>query len=189
MSEGGKRSAWLMHVKKTMKANRGVALRDVLKIAKKTYKGGQLAGRVGPMGGARKLKGGQLYSFAGGPYADSVLADGAAPFKFLPDSTWQGPSELKGGAHPLAPVAKGGQPADVPFTGQPTAMPGGRRKMRKSKKTRRGGVDEFEVGNPGLSTEEQNAISAPNPSLPAEEEEIPAGGRRRKSRKSRGRYY
>lgn len=158
MSEGGKRSAWMTHVKKTMKAHNGMALRDVLKIAKKSYKGGQITGKAGPMGGARKLKGGQLYSFAGGPYTDSVLADGAAPFKFLPDATWQGPSELKGGAghplvlsamvagaHPLAPVAKGGQPAEVPFTGEPTTMPGGRRKSKKLTR-RRGGQEEVGSG-------------------------------------------
>jgi len=181
MSEGGKRSAWLSHVKKTMKANKGMQLRDVLKMAKKTYTGGQLVGKVGPMGGARTHRGGQLYSFAGGPYADSVLADGAAPFKFLPDSTWQGPSALKGGAvHPLAPVAKGGQPAEVPFTGEPTTMPGGRRKTRKVRKTRKGGQQ------PPLSPNEQPPLS------PNEKQNPPpssVGARRYKSRKSSGRYY
>jgi hypothetical protein len=117
MIEGGKRSAWLMHVKKTMKAHKGMKLRDVLKFAKKTYKGGQLLGKQGPMGGSRKKKGGQLYSFAGGPYTDSVLADGAAPFKSLPDATWKGASELTGG-----------QSADTPTQG-------GRRR-RKSRKGR-----------------------------------------------------
>ena len=36
--EGGKRSAWMSHVKKTMKANKGKSLMEVLKMAKKTYK-------------------------------------------------------------------------------------------------------------------------------------------------------
>jgi hypothetical protein len=36
--EGGKRSAWMTHVKKTMKANKGKPLSAVLKMAKKTYK-------------------------------------------------------------------------------------------------------------------------------------------------------
>ena len=36
----GKRSKWLSHVKKTMKANKGKSLKQVLKMAKKTYKGG-----------------------------------------------------------------------------------------------------------------------------------------------------
>jgi hypothetical protein len=36
--EGGKRSAWMSHVKKTMKANKGKSLKQVLKLAKKTYK-------------------------------------------------------------------------------------------------------------------------------------------------------
>lgn len=34
---GGKRSAWMSHVKKTMKANKGKSLMQVLKMAKKTY--------------------------------------------------------------------------------------------------------------------------------------------------------
>lgn len=33
----GKRSAWLAHVKKTMKAHKGKSLKAVLKMAKKTY--------------------------------------------------------------------------------------------------------------------------------------------------------
>lgn len=134
MEEGGKRSAWMSHVKKTMKGNRGMALRDVLKLAKKTYnkkRGGTFLGKMGPMGGS-KHRGGQLYGFGGGPYTNSILADGAAPFKSLPDSTWQGSSELKGGAHPLAPVAEGGNPAEVPFGTEPTSMPGGRRRISKT---------------------------------------------------------
>jgi hypothetical protein len=35
---GGKRSAWMSHVKRTMKANKGKSLMQVLKMAKKTYK-------------------------------------------------------------------------------------------------------------------------------------------------------
>lgn len=35
---GGKRSAWMSHVKKTMKANKGKPLSAVLKMAAKTYK-------------------------------------------------------------------------------------------------------------------------------------------------------
>jgi hypothetical protein len=38
MSEGGKRNAWLTHVKKTMKAHKGMKFGQVLKLAKKTYK-------------------------------------------------------------------------------------------------------------------------------------------------------
>jgi len=38
---GGKRSKWLAHVKKTMKAHKGKSLKAILKMAKKTYsKGG-----------------------------------------------------------------------------------------------------------------------------------------------------
>lgn len=35
---GKKRSAWMAHVKKTMKAHKGKPLAAVLKMAKKTYK-------------------------------------------------------------------------------------------------------------------------------------------------------
>jgi len=34
---GGKRSKWLAHVKKTMKAHKGKSLKAVLKLAKKSY--------------------------------------------------------------------------------------------------------------------------------------------------------
>jgi len=38
--EGGKRNKWLTHVKKTLRANKGKSFKAVLKMAKKTYKGG-----------------------------------------------------------------------------------------------------------------------------------------------------
>ena len=44
--EGGKRSAWMSHVKKTMKANKGKSLMQVLKMAKKTYKKGMKGGNA-----------------------------------------------------------------------------------------------------------------------------------------------
>jgi hypothetical protein len=61
---GGKRSKWLAHVKKTMKANKGKSLKAVLKMAKKTYKGGasalsphSVSHETGPIvGGRRKTK-------------------------------------------------------------------------------------------------------------------------------------
>ena len=37
--DGGKRSAWLAHVKKTMKMHKGKPLRKILPIAAKSYKG------------------------------------------------------------------------------------------------------------------------------------------------------
>jgi hypothetical protein len=49
----GKRSKWLAHVKKTMKAHKGKSLKQVLKMAKKTYKGGsQLSPQ--PLGGGKR---------------------------------------------------------------------------------------------------------------------------------------
>jgi hypothetical protein len=58
----GKRSKWLAHVKKTMKANKGKSLKAVLKMAKKTYKGGSalsphpVSGETGPIAGGRRRK-------------------------------------------------------------------------------------------------------------------------------------
>jgi hypothetical protein len=54
----GKRSAWMSHVKKTMKAHKGMKLKDVLKVAKKTYKKSKKGGALSPMplsGGAAPL--------------------------------------------------------------------------------------------------------------------------------------
>lgn len=54
----GKRSAWMTHVKKTMRANKGKSLMQVLKMAKKTYKKTMRGGGVGatafPLSGGRK---------------------------------------------------------------------------------------------------------------------------------------
>jgi hypothetical protein len=46
---GGKRSKWLAHVKKTMRSHKGKSLKQVLKLAKKTYKGGSYLSPV-PVG-------------------------------------------------------------------------------------------------------------------------------------------
>ena len=64
---GGKRSKWLSHVKKTMKAHKGKSLKQVLKMAKKTYsKGGSyymggsalspqsVSHETGPIAGGRR---------------------------------------------------------------------------------------------------------------------------------------
>lgn len=57
MQEGGKRSAWLTHVKKTMRANKGMKLKQVLKIAKKTYKKTMRGGRIPVAAGAAQAGG------------------------------------------------------------------------------------------------------------------------------------
>ena len=67
MQEGGKkRSAWMSHVKKTMKANKGKPLSAVLKMAAKTYKKTMRGGGSGGPGastaalvGGRRRKGGK----------------------------------------------------------------------------------------------------------------------------------
>jgi hypothetical protein len=51
----GKRSKWLAHVKKTMKANKGKSLKQVLKMAKKSYKGGGEL-KPFPLSGGRRNK-------------------------------------------------------------------------------------------------------------------------------------
>ncbi len=57
---GGKRSAWMIHVKKTMRANKGKSLSQVLKMAGKTYKKtakkGGAALTPALVGGRRKTK-------------------------------------------------------------------------------------------------------------------------------------
>jgi hypothetical protein len=58
----GKRSKWLAHVKKTMRANKGKSLKQVLKIAKKSYKGGALSPQ--PLaGGRRKTRRGGMFNY------------------------------------------------------------------------------------------------------------------------------
>jgi hypothetical protein len=69
---GGKRSRWMTHVKKTMRANKGKSLSQVLKMAKKTYKktrrgggpedpevvtGGGVAETASPLNGGRRRRG------------------------------------------------------------------------------------------------------------------------------------
>ena len=54
--EGGKRSAWMSHVKKTMKAHKGKSLKQVLKMAKKTYKGGAALSPASVGGKRRKTR-------------------------------------------------------------------------------------------------------------------------------------
>jgi hypothetical protein len=57
--EGGKRSAWMSHVKKTMRANKGKSLSQVLKMAAKTYKKGSAKKT------ARKTRKGKSRKFLG----------------------------------------------------------------------------------------------------------------------------
>ena len=149
----GKMSPWIKHVMSFKKP--GMTLGDAMKAAKpswkSTKKGGQMLGKAGPMGGrrTRKHKGGQLYTFAGGPYTGSVLSDGAAPTQRLPDATWKGnPALMSGGrrrrhrgGQQLAPASVGGSPAETPYSGLPTSAPkpggpspaptGGRRTRRR----------------------------------------------------------
>jgi hypothetical protein len=63
MEGGKKRSAWMTHVKKTMRANKGKPLSAVLKMAAKSYKktmrGGGVASTAAPLSGGRRRKGGK----------------------------------------------------------------------------------------------------------------------------------
>jgi hypothetical protein len=58
--KGGKRSAWMSHVKKTMRANKGKPLSAVLKMAAKSYKKTKRGGGGGitpaSVGGRRSRK-------------------------------------------------------------------------------------------------------------------------------------
>jgi hypothetical protein len=45
----GKRSAWMTHVKKTMRANKGMKLGKVLQMASKTFKKAKKGGALSPM--------------------------------------------------------------------------------------------------------------------------------------------
>ena len=54
---------WLTHVKKTMKSHKGMKFGQVLKMAKKTYKGGGVE-PAGETGSTRTLQGGLLGSAA-----------------------------------------------------------------------------------------------------------------------------
>lgn len=45
---GGKRSAWMTHVKKTMRAHKGMKLGAVLKMASKTFKKSKRGGGLSP---------------------------------------------------------------------------------------------------------------------------------------------
>lgn len=60
--EGGKRSAWMTHVKKTMRAHKGMKLAQVLKMAKKTYKKTMRGGNKGGVAAtAGSLTGGRRH--------------------------------------------------------------------------------------------------------------------------------
>ncbi len=59
-TDGGKRSAWMAHVKKTMRANKGKPLSAVLKMAKKTYKKSRRGG-ANPATTALPLKAGRRH--------------------------------------------------------------------------------------------------------------------------------
>ena len=61
---GGKRNKWLVHLKKTMRAHKGKSLGAVMKMAKKTYKGGADEPMMGgaslsplPLSGGRRRRG------------------------------------------------------------------------------------------------------------------------------------
>lgn len=66
---------WLAHVKKTMKDNRGVSFKQVLRIAKKSYK--KISSGKGPAAFSRKRRGTRRgKQYGGGGHG---VADFAAP--------------------------------------------------------------------------------------------------------------
>lgn len=58
---GRRKTAWMTHVKATMRAHKGLKLKQVLKLAKKTYKkskrGGALVTSPLPLAGGRRRRG------------------------------------------------------------------------------------------------------------------------------------
>jgi hypothetical protein len=75
---GGKRSAWMTHVKKTMRSNKGKSLSQVLKMAAKTYKksSGKKTARKSRKGKSKKFLG----MFGGAtPMVAENAAETAAP--------------------------------------------------------------------------------------------------------------
>ena len=61
---GGKRSAWMAHVRKTMRANKGLKLKQVLKMASKTFKKTKKGGASitpHPVGGKRRSRSRRAY--------------------------------------------------------------------------------------------------------------------------------
>lgn len=112
---GGKRSAWIAHIKSVAKA-KGIKFGEAMKIASKSFKGGQLVSKAGPMGGRRTKKngrkGGALYGFGAGngnASADGGLADGAGRYGDVPHATWHGSTELTGAAPSEGPAVTGGR--------------------------------------------------------------------------------
>ncbi len=76
MQEGGrKKTAWMAHVKATMRAHKGLKLKQVLKLAKKTYKKKSMRGGSQgeiltpfPLAGAGRSRRGTRRSRRGGMY-------------------------------------------------------------------------------------------------------------------------
>lgn len=69
--KGGK-SAWMAHVKKTMRANKGKPLSAVLKIASKTFKGSRKTAKKSARRSRRMRGGGAQSSGPGASTAGSV---------------------------------------------------------------------------------------------------------------------
>lgn len=98
------KKTWIQHVMSCKKGD--MSLGDAMKVAKKTWKkggssedqggqirtGGQLLGKATGGRRTRKRRGGQLYSFSGGPYVGSQLSDGNSRNPAAGDVQWEGAS-------------------------------------------------------------------------------------------------
>ena len=58
-SNGSRKNSWLSHVKATMKVNRGKSFKQVLKLAKKTYKKSQSQSSSQSQSAGRRRRGGK----------------------------------------------------------------------------------------------------------------------------------
>ena len=115
MKHSHEKPTWIQHVMKHK--TKDMSLREAMDAAGPSWKAMKMGGNIGgtPAGGRRSIrktkKGGQLYTFAGGPYTGSPLADGAARLPAYPAMQWEGAN--------------------------PNAMTAGRRRSRRIRRTRR----------------------------------------------------
>lgn len=73
-TQSGGRTAWMAHVKKTMRANKGKSLKQVLKMAAKSYKkSGKKTARKTRKGKSKKFMG--MFGGAAAPMVAETAAD------------------------------------------------------------------------------------------------------------------
>jgi hypothetical protein len=79
-SKGHKGNSWLAHVKATMKLNRGKSFKQVLKLAKKSYKKSQSSSSSQSGGKGRKGKGTRRGQYGGSGGKVAGVGESASPY-------------------------------------------------------------------------------------------------------------